>query len=145
MSEFDKPLTKLPRYLDDEDAFLQLAEIQLSLRQMMTIVLGAVAWWLAGMLTGAVVGMVVQLPQPLLWAMYSWVILGALFLALKKKDVNRNGLKVPYEEYLTKRLLFNMAPNEWVVKDARSDVGSIEDADWRDFEDDDTGGWGGSF
>ena len=138
MSDYQRPQTRLPTHLDKEDPFLQIAEIALSLRQVMTILFAALLWGMLCMVTKMVFGIFVELPTPLLWLAFSWVLFGGFFLALKSKDINGNGVKIIYEEYLTKRLLFQMSPKKYVVKDTVT--GNIEDADWKAL-DDEFAGW----
>lgn len=133
MDDYERPQTRLPTHIEKEDPFLKIAEIDLSLRQMMTIIGAGMVWWLACWITGMVVGFVVVIPEALLWLMYSWIIVGGFYLALKKVDLNGNGIKMTYEEYLTKKILFQTSPTQYVVKEKRE--GSIEDADWTDVDD----------
>jgi hypothetical protein len=119
--------TKLPTNLDDEDPFLSIAEIKLSLRQMLTILLGVLLWYFAIKVTQTL------LPISSIFAgiLWFWLIVAALFLALYKKDGR------PYEEYLTHRLMFLISDRHFILKDKRrkEDEASIDTIDWDDLDD----------
>jgi hypothetical protein len=117
--------TRLPTALDEEDPFLSLAEIKLSLRQMLTIMLGGFSWWIAEMLTSTILP-ISGLFSGLLW---SWLVVAGIYMAIRKKDGR------PYEEYLSKKIVFLISDRHFILKDPKASHGLIEDADWEEIED----------
>lgn len=125
MDRVEEIRTRLPTSLDDEDPFLSISEIKLSLRQMLTIVLGFLIWWLLQSATVAILPI-----SPFFgYLLWSWILLGALFMAIIKKDGR------PYEEYLSKKIVFLLSDRYFILKDPKSKSGSIDDANWDDLED----------
>jgi PrgI family protein len=107
----DGPRVKVPTSLNEEDPFLSMAEIKLSLRQLLTILLTGLAWMLLTQLTQFL------LPVNAIFAaiIWSWTIFAGLFLTFWKKDGR------PYEEYLSKY---------YDQQDPLAKYGNVEDADW---------------
>lgn len=120
----EAPRTKLPTDLDAEQPFLSLAEVKLSLRQMLTIV-GAFALWLTFFKVTTWILPVSGILAGLLW---SWIIIAGFFFALVPKD------GVPYEEYLGRKVAFLMSERHYILKDPEHDGRTIEDADWEELE-----------
>jgi hypothetical protein len=126
MAEDDAPVrTKLPTELDEEQPFLSIAEVKLSLRQMLTMVSGAALWFTALSITANIFS-ISQIFAGLVW---SWILLGAFFFALAKKD----GL--PYEEYLAQRIVFLISDRQFVLKDEEPNNIAVDEADWDAIED----------
>lgn len=115
--------TKLPTDIEEDQPFLSVLSLQLSLRQLLTII-AAVLFWVALMqLTSAIIGLN-PIFSGILW---SWVFFGGVFIALRKKD----GL--PYEEYLAQRIIFLISDKRYVLRDEEKSA-SIEEADWDTLE-----------
>jgi hypothetical protein len=140
MADFEKPLTRLPTYVDKPDPFLSIGEIKMSLKQMLTLVFGMITWFAACSVTAWIIGFAVAVPTPLMWVMFSWIIAGTFVLVWRRKDLNGNGIRIGYEEYLTKKLMFSASPSHYIVKDTKTSAGTIEDADWSS-ADDEFAGW----
>jgi hypothetical protein len=118
--------TRIPTSLDEEDPFLKIAEISLSLRQLLTIILTAAVWMVLIQLTILIVP-VTEIFAGIIW---SWLLLGGLFLALVKKDGR------PYEEYLSHRVVYHISNKTFIQKDPNAKYGSVEDADWEELDED---------
>lgn len=119
--------TRLPANLDEEDPFLSLAEIKLSLRQMLTIMFSLMVWGGLCQMTITILPLSFFLAG-LLW---SWVILVGVFFALFKKDGR------PYEEYLSQKVVFLVSERYFILKDSRAhkDSRGIDDVDWDEVDD----------
>lgn len=116
----------MPAELDTEDPFLSWAEIKLSLRQGLTILLSGGAWLALLRITVWILP-VSEIFAGLIW---SWVFMGGLFLALWPKDGR------PYEEYLSDRIVFLISPKTFIQRDPKVNKrGSVEDADWDEVDD----------
>ena len=103
-----------------------MAEIKLSLRQLLTILLALFLWLLLMQMTTWIFP-VTTLFAAIIW---SWVILGGFFLALVRKDGR------PYEEYLSHRIVFLISAKTFIQRDPKAKYGSVEDADWEELDDD---------
>lgn len=125
MSELDNK-TRIPANLDEEDPFLSLAEIKLSLRQLLTVLFSGMFWLLLTQGTTWI------LPVNVVFAglIWSWVIFGGLFLTIWKKDGR------PYEEYLSNKIVYRISDKYFIQKDPKAKYGSVEDADWEEVDDD---------
>jgi len=119
--------TRIPAELDTEDPFLSWAEIKLSLRQGLTIILSGAAWMALIQLTI----FIIPLSSTFAGVIWSWVLLGGLFLALWKKDGR------PYEEYLSNRVVYLLSTKTFIQRDPKAKYGSVEDADWDEIDEDD--------
>jgi len=117
--------TRIPTSLDEEDPFLSLSMLKLSLRQMLTILLSGMVWIILVKLTTFIVP-ISNIFGALIW---SWVLIGGLFLAFWKKDGR------PYEEYLSHKIVFMISSKTFIQKDPNAKYGSVEDADWEDLDD----------
>jgi hypothetical protein len=119
--------TRIPTDVDTEDPFLPLGVIQLSLRQLLTIMLAATIWMLCLQVTLFI------LPVSSVFAgvIWSWIIFAGFFLALVKKDGR------PYEEYLSHRVVFLLSNKTFIQKDPNAKYGSVEDANWDELDDED--------
>jgi hypothetical protein len=117
--------TKLPTELDEEQPFLSIAEVKLSLRQMLTMVTGAMAWFFALSITSSIF----SISEPFSGLLWSWILVCGFFFALAKKD----GL--PYEEYLAQRIVFLISDRQFVLRDEEPTDISVEEADWDAIED----------
>ncbi len=119
--------TRLPTEHEKEDPFLPLGAIALSLRQTLTILIGAGLWFFAWKFTTAIIP-ISGLFSGLLW---SWLLIGGLVLALVPRD------GVTFEEYLTRRLVFMLSERRWIFieKRDRRNLPDVDEADWE--EDDD--------
>jgi hypothetical protein len=118
--------TKLPTALDEEDPFLSLAEVKLSLRQILTILFSCMIWYGMMELTQFI------LPLSAVFAaiVWAWMPLGGIFMTFKQKDGR------PYEEYLSKKIVFLISERYFILKDPHSKEfeGGVEDADWKEIE-----------
>lgn len=119
--------TRLPANLDEEDPFLSIAEIKLSLRQMLTIMFSLMIWYAVGQATI----MVLPISFFLASILWSWIIFAGLFFALFKKDGR------PYEEYLSQKMVFLVSERYFILKDSRAhhDSRGIDDVDWDEVDD----------
>lgn len=117
--------TKLPTELDEEQPFLSISELKLSLRQMLTVVAGAMLWFMMLSITASIFS-IDEIFSGIVW---SWVLFGGIFFALAKKD----GL--PYEEYLAQRIVFLISDRHFVLRDEEPTDVSVEEADWDAIED----------
>lgn len=119
--------TKLPTELDEEQPFLSIAEVKLSLRQMLTLVIGFASWMTAAAVTGSILS-ISPVFAGLIW---SWIVIVAIFFTFAKKD----GLT--YEEYLAQRLVFLISDRKFVLKDDKDDAPpiNVDEADWQAIED----------
>ena len=123
----DEGKTRIPANLNEEDPFLSLAELKLSLRQLLTIILSGMVWMLVTQGTTWILP-VNSIFAGLIW---SWILIGGLFLAIWKKDGR------PYEEHLSNKIVFFISDRHFIQKDPKAKDGSIEDADWEEVDDDD--------
>jgi hypothetical protein len=114
--------TRLPADIDEEDPFLVLAELKLSLRQMLMIMFSLVGWFLLMTLTADVL----PIPKLLAGVMWSWVLIGGIVFALLKK----NGR--PLEFHFTDWVVFQISDHHWAAIEDRKLHGSIEEADWEE-------------
>lgn len=117
--------TRIPMHVESEDPFLSVAELKVSLRQMLTLFMSLIPWWIAAKIT------VAFLPVGFMFAgiLWSWVILGGVLLAFKKKD------GVPYEQYLSERIVFAISTRHFIARDpSASKRDRIEDADWEELD-----------
>jgi hypothetical protein len=119
--------TRIPTDIDSEDPFFAWSEIKLSLRQILTVLLTFTVWFMLTRITLFV------LPFSFTFAalLWSWIIIGGLFLALVKK----NGL--PYEEHLAHRVVYLLSNKLYIQKDPNAKYGSVEDANWEELDEDD--------
>jgi len=122
--------TKLPTEVEDEDPFLAIAEIKLSLRQCLTLAMSTAAWFILSQLTGSVL----PISSAFSMILWSWLLIGGVFLTFAKKDGR------PYEEYLTQVIQFRLSDRHYILK-SPDNAGNIEDADWDELEDEDAGYW----
>jgi hypothetical protein len=119
--EAPAPRTKLPTFVEQEDPFLKWEFLTLSMRQMLTILGGLVAWGFAKALTSTVLGVIsIDVSGLFTGLIWSWLIVAALYLALRTVDGR------PYEEYLTLKLLFLTEPRHYVLKHERA-LPTVED------------------
>lgn len=109
--------TRLPTEVNGEDPMLMIGEMKFSLRQMLTVAFAGAIWFLA-MQAFTWIFPINKLFAGLL---FSWILLGGLFLALAKKDGH------PYEEYLSDKIQFLVGGREYVLKDSKADD---SDVDW---------------
>jgi len=56
------------------------------------------------------------------------MLLSGIFLTFIKKDGR------PYEEYLSQWIQFRMSDRHYILRDSKRDLGSIEDANWDEIE-----------
>lgn len=112
---------------EDETPIFVMGMISVSLRQSLTIVISGSLWFLAMKLTTAVV------PINLIFALaiYAWIPCLGLFLSFKQKDGR------PYEEHLTKVIMYFVGDRYYILIDPKANLGNIEDAQWEDIDDDD--------
>lgn len=133
MDEQPEPTrTKLPTELDVEQPFLAMAEVKLSLRQMLTMVSAMAVWFLCLKITAWILP-ISGLFAGLIW---SWLIIAGVFFALVQKD------GVPYEEYLARKVVFLISDRHYILKGSDTDGPGIEDADWEEAEDTHFSAWG---
>lgn len=119
------PRTKLPQEMDEEQPFLSISEIKLSLRQMLTLVAGATVWFTLLSLTGSLFGLSTVFAG-LVW---SWVLILTVFFAVAKKD------GMPYEEYIAQRIVFLISDRHFVLRDEKNVSQEIDETDWDRIED----------
>jgi hypothetical protein len=81
---------------DEEDPFLSLSVLRLSLRQLLVIVLSGVVWVFC-LKTTVTIAPISNILSGLIW---SWIVLFGVVLAFRQKDGR------PYEEYLAQRVIF---------------------------------------
>lgn len=123
MDEFNEP-TRLPIAFDDEDPFLALWEYSLSLRQILTLLMFGVIWYL--LMKATVFALPIsEVFGALVWA---WIPLIGGILAFKKVDGR------PLEEMLAKWMLYMVGPRRWIPLDPKAKYGSVEDANWAEIE-----------
>jgi len=109
---------RIPTSLNEEDAFLQVGPISLSLRQMITLLASLALWYVVGKFIGGIIGsmtvaMLLGLPIPALGVLMSF-----------KKVAGR-----PYEEHLADRLAFRISEREYLLTEQRSGASIEEDDD----------------
>lgn len=116
--------TRIPAELDTEDPFLSVAELKLSLRQGLTILMTLFLWFMIMQLT------VFLLPVSTIFAgvIWSWIVISGLFLALVKKDGR------PYEEHLSNRIVYLLSSKTFVQRDPKVSNSSVEEAIWREID-----------
>lgn len=127
--------TGLPTEVDSEDPMLMLGELKFSLRQMLTLAFAAAIWFGFFQITA----WILPISDTFAGLLWSWIIIGGVFLALKKKDGR------PYEEYLSDKINFLISEREYIMKDKKAGETSVA---WDDLDDDDDfdipSSWGGS-
>lgn len=116
--------TRLPSGLNEEDPFLVVSDFSLSLRKVLTLVFGAVAWWLMATLLGFFMGGIWA------WLITCPIMIGAAILGF----VSRGGR--PLEHWLVEKILFQMSPRHYTLYDPDADErhGAI-DASFDDWDD----------
>lgn len=119
------PRTKLPQEMDEEQPFLSVSEIKLSLRQMLTLVTGATIWFAALSLTGSIFGLS-SVFSGIIW---SWILILTVFFAIAKKE------GIPYEEYLAQRIVFLISDRKFILRDEDRVKTETDEADWDRIED----------
>jgi hypothetical protein len=92
--------TNLPVHVDTEDPMIVFYELSLSMRQMLLLLATAFAWLMPSMLTAQILPF---LPLPLSLIVYSWLLIGGLWLTFWRKQ----GL--PVELYVSDMVLFKIA------------------------------------
>jgi hypothetical protein len=119
--------TKLPAQTDDEDILLSAGPIRWSLRQILMMLSGFVAWFIACAITTAI------LPINSLFAyvLWSWILVVSAVLALVKRDGR------PLEEWITRWLTWKTSPQKYILKDPNARVKPHTPQRWSDDEDDD--------
>lgn len=118
------PRTKLPQELDEEQPFLSISELKLSLRQMLTLVTGATIWFTLLSLTSSLFG----LSSVFSGIVWSWVLILTIFFAIAKKD----GL--PYEEYVAQRIIFLISDRQFILRDEKTINQEVDETDWNRIE-----------
>lgn len=117
--------TRLPIFIEQENPFLSVWELKVSLRQSLMVMFTFMAWFLLKTLLCAFLPI-----APLFgFLLFIWLPLGGLFLAFKKK----NGR--PYEEHIANWLIFKTSDNDWINIDPDAEYGNISDVDWREIDD----------
>ena len=113
--------TRLPASLDEEDPFLSIAEIKLSLRQMLTLMISMMVWVFVSKIT--IMFIPIGFVAYILWF---WIIITGVFFALYKKDGR------PYEEYLSQKMVFLVSERYFILKDSRAskDKRGVDEIDW---------------
>lgn len=119
------PRTKLPQEMDEEQPFLSISEVKLSLRQMLTLVTGGTIWFAALSITGSLFG----LSSVFAGIIWSWIIGLTIFFAIAKKD------GMPYEEYLAQRIVFLISDRKFILRDDERVKTEIDETDWDRIED----------
>jgi hypothetical protein len=123
--------TRLPTETDVEQPFFSIAELKLSLRQILTIALALMVWFMMLRLTVFLGGLFAFTISPFLaGVLWSWIVVLGIFFAMYKK----NGM--PYEEYLAQRIVFLISDRHFIFKD--DEIEETQDAseiDWDDFDD----------
>jgi hypothetical protein len=129
MEDFYDGMTKLPTHIDDEDVILAVGPIRLSLRQILLILMGFVAWIIARSMTTALMP-ISGLFAGLLWI---WLLIAAVAFALVKRDGR------PLEEWLTRWLTWKTSPQRYILRESKKSrrAKDVEDADWFEISDDD--------
>lgn len=114
--------TVLPLIAEGEDTFIPLWEFSISLRQILTVLVGGALFFALFQLSTSL------LPIPALLAvlLWSWVIIGALALAF----IPKNG--APLEEHLTSKMQFLLSERHYVLMDAEDEVFDLDDTDWEE-------------
>lgn len=104
--------TRLPSGLNEEDPFLIISDFSLSLRKMLTLTFGALIWWLAASALGLVLGGLLS------WLLTAWLMVLAGVLTF----VSRGGR--PLEEWLVDKILFQIQPTRYTLRDPNAESGS---------------------
>lgn len=97
--------TRLPSGLNEEDPFLVVSDFSLSLRKMLTLVFGGLAWWLGASVAGLV------LAGLWAWLLTLPIMIGSIVLGF----VSRGGR--PLEHWLVDKILFRLSPNQYTLYD----------------------------
>jgi hypothetical protein len=117
--------TRIPTSLDEEDPFLSLSALKLSLRQLLTILLSCLLWVICLKITT----FIIPLSGVFGGLIWSWILILGVFLTFWKKDGR------PYEEFLSHKIVFMISSKTFIQKDPNAKYGSVEDADWEDLDD----------
>lgn len=115
--------TKMPTHVEDETPFIVWQELKLSLRQVLTLFLGLVIWYMAVKVTTTILPFLSGIFAYLMW---SWIVIGAFALAFLK----RHGM--PMEQYLASKIAHSVSPQYYVPMDEAAEHGSIDETFWED-------------
>ena len=125
MEEPPREKTRLVATTDEErGTIIDWEFVKLSIRQVLLLILTGGIWYGMAAATTALLS-VSTIFSGLLW---SWILIGGLYLALWKKDGR------PVEYYLTDWLIFQISDRHFRPID-QSGGQSIDDADWEDIDD----------
>jgi hypothetical protein len=120
--------TPMPAYVAQEDPLFVWQGFHASLRQMTTVLVGGLSWWMISQLTSWI------LPISMLFCMvlWIWLLIAALLLAFGKKQ----GMSL--ERYLGYWLTYKLMPQSYVPKGTQLDEQmQAEDASFRFIDDED--------
>lgn len=120
--------TPMPAYVAQEDPLFVWQGFHASLRQMTTVLVGGLSWWMLSSITGWI------LPISTLFCMvlWIWVLIGSILLAFGKKQ------GMPLERYLGYWLTYKLMPQSYVPRGTQlDDQLQAEDASFRFIDDED--------
>lgn len=116
--------TRLPITVEEEDPFISVSELKISLRQTMMLFFGLFVWYVAVRITLGI------LP---LWSIFgyvlwAWIPAGTIALAFGK----RHGL--PLEQYLAEKIIHKTRAGIYVPRDDAAEHGTVDDHFWDEDE-----------
>lgn len=123
---FDE-FTQLPTYVDEPDPFLILGNFKLGLRELLSVITAILGWLMAGYTTAAILTFFSLGLALFLWSPF---LLGGIALAL----VPWKGMTL--ERYIALKLKHMVSPKVYTLRDRNAKYGSIEDAEFKDLDDD---------
>lgn len=114
--QIQQQAVRIPSSLNDEPPIVQVAEIQVSMRQLLTVGISLATWFMFSRILSDVIGL------GLGWALmlFGWVLVGGLFLAFVKRDTQKNrfsffGAGFPVEEWLADKLSYQMGEKDFTL------------------------------
>lgn len=145
--QIEQDSVRIPTSLNDEDAFFQLAELQLSLRQLLTIFSFAALWFMFAKILSDELGVMLGWSM----ALFSPLILAGFILAFVKRNEKGDGFSlfgsgVTIEEYLSDLLAYKIDAKNYSINEPRDIEETYANAsigEFSDLDDDDdfyTGG-----
>jgi hypothetical protein len=122
--------TRIPASLNEEDLFLSLGPIKLSMREMLAFAIGLSTWYMVGKIIGVQIfgaqlfGLI--LLSPVLYV--TWVI------GKKKKEGK------PFEQWLADKIVFSFESRQYTLLDKRDYTEAVDDVKFT-IEDEESGGY----
>jgi hypothetical protein len=134
--QIQQQAVRIPTSLNDEDSFVQVAELNLSLRQILTVGLFSGLWFMLAKILAGFLGM------GMFWTLllFSPIVFLGFFLAFIKRSTETGkkfillGSGVPVEDWLADMIRYRILPKNYTLTKPRDLDATYENAAWAEIE-----------